>query len=274
MLSVKKAREFANANFPETPEKLADHLGVVVRRSPMAGCDGWCLMIGGRAIIRINSQLSPRRQRFTLAHELGHLILGGPTIVGESLEDMLGSSSAEERQVNDLAGELLIPGEIAKAALPELPVVAAALKRLARQANVSELASAIRVANPADQIGLVNASVVLFDGDEVRWQWSRTLTMPNDTAAFLLKKSREATPNPFRQKRKDGNVVVASIIENPYFGSASLFVQLLRSPVHREGVDGGQDRGRGVRQHRVSTENWPVGDIYLRKHRKMATTDQ
>jgi Zn-dependent peptidase ImmA (M78 family) len=227
MLSVKNVRDFATANFPEAPEKLAEHLGIDVRRSPMAGCDGWCLALGSRAIVRINSLLSPRRQRFTLAHELGHLVLGVPTIVGESLEDMLGSDSDEERRVNDLAAELLIPTQVVKAALPELPIVATALKRLARQANVSELAAAIRVANVAEQIGLLNASVVLFDGANVRWQWSRTLRMSNATATFLLQKSRKTTPHAFRQEQQDGNVAVASIIENPYFGSATLFVQLL-----------------------------------------------
>ena len=161
MISDVEAREFAKRNFPEAPEKLAKHLGVIVRESPMGGCDGWCLSTGAKTIIRINSKLSATRQRFTLAHELGHLILGVPTVVGETFEDMLRSDSDEERRVNDLASELLIPTDVVKASLPELPVVAITLKKLAKKANVSELAAAIRVCNLARAIGLVNASVVL-----------------------------------------------------------------------------------------------------------------
>ena len=227
MISVEKAKLFAEKYYPEAPEKLAQHLGVDVRESEMHGCDGWCLTNGKNAIIRVNSRLSPTRCRFTLAHELGHLILNIPTIVGESFEDMLGSNSAEERRVNELASELLIPTAVMKRSLSELPVVAAALKRLARDSNVSELATAIRVCNRAEEIGLINASVVLFDNDQVRWQWSLTLTMPNDTAIGLLKAARETDSGAYRHKREDGQVVVASTIENPYFGTATLFVQLL-----------------------------------------------
>jgi len=231
MITVRQATEFAKTHFPEAPEKLAKHLGVTVRESPMDGCDGWCLTMGTRTIIRINGNLSPSRKRFTLAHELGHLILGVPTVVGESFEDMLGSSSVEERQVNELASELLIPTDVAKTSLSDLPVVAAALKKLAKKARISELAAAVRVCNLASEIGLVNASAILFDGDQVRWQWSKTLEMSNETAAGLLAESRAAAPQAFRRKRSQGDVIVASTIENPYFGSATLFVQLLPAGV-------------------------------------------
>lgn len=227
MISVQQATEFARKHFPQAPEKLAGHLGIRVRESPMDGCDGWCLTLGDSAIIRLNSNLSPSRKRFTLAHELGHLILGVPTVVGESYEDMLGSNSNEERRVNELASALLIPAEVVKATLPDLPVVAAALQKLARRANVSELAVAVRVCNLASEIGLINASVVLFDDDQVRWQWSSTLKMPDDTAAWLLDQARKVAPHAFRHRRSQGDVIVASTIENSYFGSATLFVQLL-----------------------------------------------
>ena len=227
MISPKQATEFARQRFPEAPEKLAEYLGIEIRESPMDGCDGWCLTIGDRSIIRINSNLSASRKRFTLAHELGHLILGVPTVVGESFEDMFGADSGEERKVNDLASELLIPTDVVRSSIPDLPVVATALKRLAKKSKVSELAAAIRVCNLASEVGLINASVVLFDDDEVRWQWSKTLTMPNDTAVELLQKSRQTAPHAYRHQREQGDVVIASTIENPYFGSATLFVQLL-----------------------------------------------
>ena len=227
MISEQRARRFAQSHFPEAPERLAEYLEVTVRASPMQGCDGWCLTVGARTIIRINSNLSAARRRFTLAHELGHLILGVPTVVGESFEDMLRSDSDDERRVNDLASELLIPADVVKASLSELPVVATALKKLAMKANVSELAAAIRVCNLAHAIGLVNASVVLFDGERIRWQWSRTLSVPRATSVRLLTEARKVAPTPVRRPTKNGDVIVASTIENPNFGSATLFVQLL-----------------------------------------------
>ena len=77
---------------------------------------------------------------------------------------MLRSNSDEERRVNDLASELLIPAEVVKASLPELPVVAT------RSRNWRSMPTSLSSRQPFDlqfgeTIGLVNASVVLFDGD-------------------------------------------------------------------------------------------------------------
>lgn len=240
MISPEAARQFAESNFPEAPERLAQHLAIDVRYSTMSGCDGYCLVLRDKAIVRINSQLSPYRKRFTLAHELGHIILGIPGVVGESFEQMIGSKETEERRVNQLASEILMPIQVVKQIIPDVPVVSGALKRLAKRSNVSELAAAIRVCNLAESIGLINASVVFFgDGDSVTWQWSTTLQMPEETARLLLQEAGGIAPEVYRLPRDDGNTIVASILANPAFGSATLFVQLLPTslgmqPSHHE----------------------------------------
>ncbi len=227
MISDVEAREFAKLNFPEAPEKLAKHLGVIVRESPMGGCDGWCLTTGPKTIIRINSKLSATRRRFTLAHELGHLILGVPTVVGESFEDMLRSDSDEERQSQ--RSRIRVADSDGR----REGFLAGTSRRGRRAQETGEESQRIRTGGGHSRlqfgtaIGLVNASVVLFDGEQIRWQWSRTLSMPRLTAVDLLAKARNAAPNAFRHPREKGDVIVASTIENPFFGSATLFVQLL-----------------------------------------------
>ena len=94
MISINRAVEFARRQYPEGPEKLADRLQVPIRYSAMSGCDGWCLFYEGRAVIRINSKLVKSRQRFTLAHELGHLLLNIPSGIHESFSDVLRSDGA------------------------------------------------------------------------------------------------------------------------------------------------------------------------------------
>ena len=84
MISAEAARRFAETHFPEAPEKLAEELGVSIRESHMDGCDGWCLTLDERSIIRLNSNQTRGKKRFTPAHELGHLILGIPGVVGLS----------------------------------------------------------------------------------------------------------------------------------------------------------------------------------------------
>jgi len=105
MITPEAARKFALEHFPHGPEALVEKLGVTVRESEMSGCDGWCLVRDDQAIIRINSRLGQSRRRFTLAHELGHLILGIPGVVGESYEQMLSSDLDHEKRVNELASD-------------------------------------------------------------------------------------------------------------------------------------------------------------------------
>jgi len=65
--------------------------------------------------------LAKSRQRFTLVHELGHLLLGVPSVIGESFADVLRSDDEEERRVNDIAAELLVPRDVVQATVQELP---------------------------------------------------------------------------------------------------------------------------------------------------------
>jgi Zn-dependent peptidase ImmA (M78 family) len=135
MTSIDQAKEFAEAHFPEGPEKLAEKLGIKIYHGALTGCDGWALSGPAGKRIRINSNVSATRQRFTLAHELGHLLLAIPTVVGESIYDSLKSDSDEERRVNDLASELLLPESVVRQYVPSVPIVASQLKRLATKAK-------------------------------------------------------------------------------------------------------------------------------------------
>jgi hypothetical protein len=55
--------------------------------------------------------------------------------------------------------------------------------------------------------------------------------MRDDTAVRLLAEARELAPMPVRRPTKKGDLIVASVIENPYLGTATLFVQLLPADV-------------------------------------------
>jgi Zn-dependent peptidase ImmA (M78 family) len=230
MLSVDDALRIARESFPNGPEKLVEILNPVVQRRPLGGCDGMCLARGDDAVIFLNESLGRNELRFTLAHELAHLLLGIPPLAGESLSDMLGSDSAEEKRVNSLAASLLLPQEIVKSFVSEVPVVAGVLKRLARKAQVSELCTVIRVATLAEELELISARVVHFDESGVKWQWSLASRISDEIALSLLKDARDAQPKAFRVNRKDGTTVVASMIEQSHFRTSILFVQVL--PAH------------------------------------------
>jgi hypothetical protein len=53
-------------------EAIAWTLGVRVKYRPLDGCEARIIGNGNQAIITVNSRSFPQRQRFSLAHELGH----------------------------------------------------------------------------------------------------------------------------------------------------------------------------------------------------------
>lgn len=64
----------------------------------------------GKAVIRVNTSHPEARQRFTIAHEIGHLMLH-PS--GRRFRDIAGQShTLQEREANQYAARLLAPSEL------------------------------------------------------------------------------------------------------------------------------------------------------------------
>lgn len=106
-----KAKELARLyEAEEPPFRLAELLGKYgvseVRRRPLNG-DARLLAEGDGFVIEINSIFPRVRQRLSLAHEIGHLILNECS--GRDLHYPGHSDSGFENLCNHVAGELLVP---------------------------------------------------------------------------------------------------------------------------------------------------------------------
>lgn len=118
---------------PVPVEKLAKALGVRIEYNPFDDeLSGMAFLRDGRPIIGVNSKHHPNRQRFTIAHELGHIILHRPHLETAILIDKNRNflprdpTSAEgtdplEVQANAFASELLLPTKLVRQALSEWP---------------------------------------------------------------------------------------------------------------------------------------------------------
>jgi hypothetical protein len=174
-------------------------------------------------VIRVNSASTPYRQRFTLAHELAHLVLGTePDIATEPFR----SNRQEERDADQLASEFLIPKEQLQTHLRDkLPVDAKTLARLAKAANVSPVMAACRVVNATDELDLQNAAVVFFVDGKEQWRYSHGLEFDEKEAQRLFKLAMKHKPQLVREDNQDGNMAVGSIIDAQRY--QVLFIQLL-----------------------------------------------
>jgi Zn-dependent peptidase ImmA (M78 family) len=226
-LSTQQALSLAEKYFPEGPEKIVELYKIEVRRSPLS-CDGWCLQLEDRAIIRINNAARPARQRFTLAHELGHLILGIPAVVGEFMFSTANKrNAAKEREVDRLAANILLPESKVRSDIKEVPITATVIKRIARRAKVSDVVVALRLANEASAFGLTNASVVFYSNDKMVWQFSETLQLTEGSPDEVLSECKKAFPMAARIPHGENQVVVASFLDNPNLNTKTVFLQLV-----------------------------------------------
>lgn len=120
--------DFGVSVVPVPVEDIALRLGAkLVHESLDPSISGLLLREHGSKLIAVNSAHHPRRRRFTIAHELGHLQLHqGEYIVDSAVRmnrrDALSSmaSDSEEIEANAFAAALLMPSPLIRQALGAL----------------------------------------------------------------------------------------------------------------------------------------------------------
>jgi Zn-dependent peptidase ImmA (M78 family) len=155
----------ANLNHIPVPvEDIAAHFKLRIGRKPSKDFSGFVLRKDGAGLIGINSDESPRRQRFTIAHELGHFFLhpSKEAFVDYRQNAKKHPRTLKEREADLFAASLLMPrmelskdfAKIAKDAFFDQEQIEGTITFLAHRYEVSEEAMHIRlmtlgmVANP------------------------------------------------------------------------------------------------------------------------------
>ncbi len=150
------------ANPPIDAEALARAEGVIVicRRFEDGDVSGMLFRDNDHHVIGVNSAHSTLRQRFTIAHELGHralhpgreLILDVPVRV--NLRDKASSTATniEEIEANAFAAALLMPEQMIRDQLSQLPP----RKRREPDATATALSAIFKVSTSALNFRLIN----------------------------------------------------------------------------------------------------------------------
>jgi len=147
----------AGARTPDDikPQKFAEEFfGAVVRFDHFAGDMAGVLIRepGCPPIIGVEKSATPGRKRFTLAHELGHLILHNEAYHVDTkffLRNELSTraESAMEIEANQFASNLLMPSWMLKVSVERQPFdVEESAEALAKEYHVSVQAMALRLA--------------------------------------------------------------------------------------------------------------------------------
>ncbi|MBK7781773.1 MAG: ImmA/IrrE family metallo-endopeptidase [Ardenticatenia bacterium] len=153
-------------------EEIAWTRGAVVRRAAMNGAEGRIAMAGQIAVITIPAESDPLRQRFGIAHELGHLELHrNQSALSMCLgDDMLAwgdreSAKGREQEANEFAASLLLPERFFAPACSELRPSLDMVSGLAEGFETSLTSTALRYMDFCAE----PAAVVYSSKGVIRW---------------------------------------------------------------------------------------------------------
>jgi hypothetical protein len=93
--------------------ELADYLGITIHRRPLLKeVRATSTVTGGEPEIIIDPELQERRARFTIAHEIAHLLVDSSVVDGPSVTEVSASTAGEiEGFCHNFAAQLLVPTE-------------------------------------------------------------------------------------------------------------------------------------------------------------------
>jgi Zn-dependent peptidase ImmA (M78 family) len=119
---------------PVPVERVAKHIDALVRNIALDDeISGMVFIKNDQAVIGVNSLHHPNRQRFTIAHEIGHLVmhsahLAGSVHVDKSYRVLMRDTKSShgvdlmEVQANQFAAELLMPRKLIALAVKDQPI--------------------------------------------------------------------------------------------------------------------------------------------------------
>nr|WP_303649485.1 ImmA/IrrE family metallo-endopeptidase [Asticcacaulis machinosus] len=162
MLEIQAARDVISRFEVKSPpvhvERIAKSLGITIQYGAFDDkLSGMAFIKDGVKVIGVNNAHHPNRQRFTIAHELGHMILHQQLLessvhvdTGTLRRDFLATTGSDpiEIQANRFAAELLMPETFLREFLRDKSLDVEdeeSLSELARRFKVSTMALQFRL---------------------------------------------------------------------------------------------------------------------------------
>jgi IrrE N-terminal-like domain len=240
-----KALHICEKHFPDGLERLIEALSVTVKRSDLGNVDGWCYRLpDGSRIVRLNSAATKERQRFTLAHELAHFVLGSQRRTMTLFWDVYNPKSQEERDADDLASRLLLPGRRVTEIIEGYAIDYSTIKEIKNRAKVSDIVVALRLAKSGDEFGLDSPTVVWFESGQIKSVLPVGRNVSRQSVVDLFHKAAACPDHTVRARAKDGAIIIASILPNTNYPTLFIYradPQSARSSPRREEVKSLED---------------------------------
>ncbi|HVV15043.1 MAG TPA: ImmA/IrrE family metallo-endopeptidase [Candidatus Paceibacterota bacterium] len=156
----KKAEEVLSAlnvkSIPISVEEIANQLKIKIGRAPSSEFSGMLIRKDGRALMGINNSEGTARQRFTIAHELGHYFLHpqNDTFV-DYRQNEKEPRNHREREADMFAAALLMPRKEVTKDFQKI------VRKGFSEIELHKLAGKYEVSDKAMRFRLVNLNMLL-----------------------------------------------------------------------------------------------------------------
>jgi len=165
---------------PVDLSNLARYLGVRrIHRTEITE-DGRTIWIEGRPEIELRIDRSSTRTRFTLAHELGHVLLQTDRTSAARRTNSL-THNDEETMCDWIAAALLMPSDWVRPYAVRQPLTLSLLRLVAHRAEVSLAATAVRLS----EVGRRTCMLLRWRRSKDRWILAGQAGVPADIAGFI-----------------------------------------------------------------------------------------
>lgn len=160
-------------------EAIAFDLGAEVRYRKLDGCDARIVGNDTTAIISISVDSYQPRQRFSLAHEIGHWHedrgSGGFLCAAEDIGPQNAAAKSKEALANVFASQLILPDYLFKPRILNRQPILDTASYLAEEFNASLTATSIKLA----KVSLIPAMAVCHSQTQREW-FFRSSALPPD----------------------------------------------------------------------------------------------
>jgi|SRR5579864_5157580 len=129
-------------------EAIAFHCQAVILYKPLTGCEANIVGKGDRAIITVNSNAIPTRQRFSAGHELGHWMKDRGQVAFGCTDRQIESewtANNPETRANQFASDLLLPPKLFVPLAKGRPITVETVRDLGQVFQMSLTATAIKL---------------------------------------------------------------------------------------------------------------------------------
>lgn len=161
-------------------DAIAHDLGLTVRRRLLNGADARLVAVDGRGIVTVNNQTHPKRQRFSIGHEIGHWLRDreGDGLTACSKADVSPvnqKAKSVEADANVFSSDLILPPYLVGPAVRSRQPTIDLVSDISALFDASIPATAIR----AVRMAACPAAVVVHSISGKKW-WFENLAWPSN----------------------------------------------------------------------------------------------